>query len=44
MLKTCASACVFAMLALTGMAARAQTIDNRTLFTFNQPVTLPASH
>lgn len=41
MLKTIASACVFAMLAFTSITAHAQTIDNRTFFTFNQPVTLP---
>ena len=41
MLKTIASACVFAMLAFTGITAHAQTIDNRTFFTFSQPVTLP---
>ena len=41
MLKTFASACVFAVLAFTSTAAHAQTVDNRTFFTFNQPVTLP---
>ncbi len=41
MLRTLASACVLAVLAFTSTPAHAQTIDNRTLFTFNQPVTLP---
>ena len=41
MLKTIVSACVFAVLAFTGTVANAQTIDNRTFFTFSQPVTLP---
>ena len=41
MLKTLVSACVFAMLAFTSMTTHAQTIDNRTFFTFSQPVTLP---
>lgn len=41
MLKTIVSACVFAALAFTGTVAYAQTIDNRTFFTFSQPVTLP---
>jgi len=40
MLKTRASACVLAVLALSA-TAHAQTVDNRTFFTFNQPVTLP---
>lgn len=40
MLKTLVSACVFAMVATTGLA-NAQPSDNRTLFTFNQPVALP---
>jgi hypothetical protein len=35
------SACVFAMLAFTSTVTHAQTIDNRTFFTFSQPVTLP---
>jgi len=41
MLKRIASACVVAMLAFTSTTAYAQTADNRTFFTFNQPVTLP---
>jgi hypothetical protein len=41
MLKMLASACAFAVLAFTSTAAHAQPIDNRTLFTFSQPVTLP---
>ena len=41
MLKTLASACVPAVLAFTSTTAHAQTVDNRTFFTFNQPVTLP---
>lgn len=41
MLKSLASACVFAMLAFTSTTTHAATIDNRTLFTFNTPVTLP---
>lgn len=41
MLKTIVSACVFAALAFTGTVAYAQTIDNRTFFTFSGPVTLP---
>lgn len=41
MLKTLASACVSAVLAFMSTTAHAQTIDNRTFFTFNQPVTLP---
>jgi LPXTG-motif cell wall-anchored protein len=41
MLKTLASACVLAVLAFTSTIAHAQTVDNRTFFTFNQPVTLP---
>jgi hypothetical protein len=41
MLKTIASGCVLAVLAFTSTTARAQTIDNRTFFTFSQPVALP---
>ena len=41
MLKILASACVFAVLAFTSTTAHAQTIDNRTMFTFSGPVTLP---
>ena len=41
MLKTLVSACVSAVLAMMGTTAHAQTIDNRTFFTFSQPVTLP---
>jgi len=42
MLKTLASACVLAVLAFfSSTTAHAQTVDNRTFFTFNQPVTLP---
>lgn len=41
MLKKLISACVFVMLAFTSAATHAQTIDNRTFFTFSQPVTLP---
>src|SRR5687767_7983499 len=41
MLRTLVSACVFAVLAFTGTTAHAQTIDDRTFFTFSQPVTLP---
>lgn len=41
MLKTLASACVLAVLAFSSADAHAQTADNRTLFTFSQPVTLP---
>ena len=41
MLKMCVSACVIAVLAITSATAHAQTLDNRTFFTFNQPVTLP---
>jgi LPXTG-motif cell wall-anchored protein len=41
MLKTLASACVLAVLAFTSTAAHAQPVDNRTFFTFDQPVTLP---
>ena len=41
MLKTLASACVLAVLAFTSTPAHAQTFDNRTYFTFDQPITLP---
>ena len=41
MLKILTSACVFAVLAFTSTTAHAQTIDNRTFFTFSGPVTLP---
>jgi hypothetical protein len=41
MLKTIASACVLAVLGFTSITAHAQTVDNRTFFTFNQPITLP---
>jgi hypothetical protein len=41
MLKILTSACVFAVLAFTGTTTHAQTIDNRTYFTFSGPVTLP---
>jgi LPXTG-motif cell wall-anchored protein len=41
MLKMLASACVCAVLAFTSTTAHAQTVDNRTFFTFSQPVTLP---
>ena len=41
MLKTIASACVLAVLGFTSTTAHAQTIDNRTFFTFSQPITLP---
>ena len=41
MLKTLASACVLAMLAFTSTTAHAQTVDNRTFFSFSQPVTIP---
>lgn len=41
MLKTIASACVLAVLGFTSATAQAQTFDNRTFFTFNQPITLP---
>jgi LPXTG-motif cell wall-anchored protein len=41
MLKALASACVLAVLAFTSTTAHAQTVDNRTFFTFNQPITLP---
>ena len=41
MLKTIASACVLALLGFTSTTAHAQTVDNRTFFTFNQPITLP---
>jgi hypothetical protein len=35
MLKTLASACVLGVLAFTSTPAHAQTVDNRTFFTFN---------
>ena len=41
MLKTLASACVLAVLGFMSTTAHAQTFDNRTFFTFNQPITLP---
>jgi hypothetical protein len=41
MLKTLASVCVLAVLAFTSTAAHARPADNRTFFTFNQPITLP---
>jgi hypothetical protein len=41
MLKTLVSACVFAALVLASAPAHAQTTDDRTVFTFSQPVTLP---
>ena len=41
MLKTLASACVLALLPFASTTAHAQTLDNRTFFTFSQPVTLP---
>lgn len=41
MLRTLVSACVIAVLAFTGTTAHAQTIDDRTFFTFSQPVALP---
>jgi hypothetical protein len=41
MLKTFASTCVLAVLAFTSTTAHAQPVDNRTFFTFNQPVTFP---
>lgn len=41
MLKFIVSACVCAVLAFTSTVAYAQTVDNRTFFTFSQPVTLP---
>lgn len=41
MLKTIASACVLAVLAFTSTTVHAQALDNRTFFTFSQPVTLP---
>lgn len=40
MLKTAVSLCVFAVLA-TSIPADAQTTDHRTLFTVNQPFSLP---
>src|SRR5688572_29100081 len=42
MLRTSVSVCLFAVLAaFTSTPAIAQTIDYRTHFTFDQPVTLP---
>mgnify|MGYP003581419436 CR=1 FL=1 len=41
MLRAIVSVCLFAVLALTSIPANAQTSDNRTYFTFSQPVTLP---
>jgi len=42
MLRTCVSVCLFAVLAvLSSTPANAQTLDQRTYFTFSQPVTLP---
>ena len=42
MLRTFATACVLTVLAsVASSTANAQTIDRRTFFTFNQPVTLP---
>lgn len=41
MLKRLTSACAFAVLAFTSTTSHAQTTDNRTFFTFSQPVTLP---
>jgi hypothetical protein len=41
MLKTITSACALAVLGFTSTPAHAQPIDNRTWFTFNQPITLP---
>lgn len=41
MLRVLASACVFTVLAFTSTTTHAQTIDNRTFFSFSQPVTLP---
>ena len=40
MLRIVISACMFAVLAVS-MDAHAHTFDNRTFFTFSQPVTLP---
>jgi hypothetical protein len=42
MLRTCLSVCLFAVLAvLSSTPANAQTLDQRTYFTFSQPVALP---
>ena len=42
MLRACVSVCLFAVLAVcTSTSASAQTFDNRTYFTFDQPVALP---
>jgi hypothetical protein len=42
MLRVCVSVCLFAVLAGVGStSANAQTFDQRTYFTFNQPVALP---
>ena len=42
MLRACVSVCLFAVLAVcTSTAAQAQTFDQRTYFTFSQPVALP---
>lgn len=42
MLRVCVSVCLFAVLAVcTGTTASGQTFDNRTYFTFDQPVALP---
>ena len=41
MLKIFVSACVFAVLAFTSTMTHAQTVDNRTYFTFSAPITLP---
>ena len=42
MLRMTVSVCLFAVLAVfTGTSASGQTLDNRTYFTFDQPVALP---
>ena len=42
MLRTCVSVCLFAVLAaFSSTSASAQTFDQRTYFTFSQPVALP---
>jgi|SRR5688500_10423295 len=42
MLRTCLSVCLFAVLAVfSSTPANAQTLDQRTYFTFSQPVALP---
>ena len=42
MLRKCVSVCLFAVLAVcTSTVASGQTLDNRTYFTFDQPVALP---